>query len=71
MDDGKRDGWEGQWMMESAMVGRESSDMQECPPRGSPVCLHRQACPVCPHRQACPRRDSRCEALKKKMDKHF
>jgi hypothetical protein len=35
MDDGKRDGWEGQWMMESVMVGRES-DMQECPPRGSP-----------------------------------
>jgi hypothetical protein len=49
-------------MMESVMVGRES-DMQECPPRGSPVCPHRKACPVCPHRQACPRRDSHCEAL--------
>jgi hypothetical protein len=33
------------------MVGRES-DMQESPPRGSPVWPHRQACPVCPHRQA-------------------
>ncbi len=70
MDDGKRDGWEGQWIVESVIVGRES-DMQECPPRGSPVCPHRQSCPVCPHRQACPRRDSRCEALKQKMDKHF
>ena len=53
-----------QGMTESVMVGRES-DMQECPPRGSPVCPPRGS-PVCPHRQACPpsRRDSHCETLK-------
>ena len=65
MDDEQRDGWEGQWMMESVMVGMES-DMQGCPPLASLVCPQRQACPVCPHRQACPGRDKRCEALKKK-----
>ena len=41
-----------QGMAESEMVGRES-DMQECPPRESPVCPHRH-------------RDSHCEALKYK-----
>ena len=53
-------------MTESVMVGRES-DMQECPPRGSPVCPPRGS-PVFPHRQACPpsRRDSHCETLKLK-----
>ena len=53
-----------QGMTESVMLGRES-DMQECPPRGSPRCPPRGS-PVCPHRQACPpsRRDSHCETLK-------
>jgi hypothetical protein len=53
-----------QGMTESVMVGRES-DMQKCPPRGSPVCPPRGS-PVCSHRQACPpsRRDSHRETLK-------